>query len=53
MTTRPTFIVHLTPTPDCVDPIKALRFLLKRALRLYGLCCVTLSEAVDKEPTEH
>jgi hypothetical protein len=52
MTTRPTFVVHLVPTPDCVDPIKALRFFLKRALRSYGLRCVTLSEATDKDSTE-
>jgi hypothetical protein len=49
MTARPIFIVHLEPTPDCVDPIKALRFFLKRALRSYGLRCLTLSEATDKE----
>jgi hypothetical protein len=38
------FIVELTPTPDCTDPIKALRELLKRALRSWGLKCVTLRE---------
>ena len=37
---RPTFIVHLRPEPDCKDPIKSLRFFLKRVLaRLeIGLC---------------
>jgi hypothetical protein len=53
MTARLTFIVHLKPTADCVDPIKALRFFLKRALRSYGLRCVTLSEVTDKEPIKH
>jgi hypothetical protein len=40
---RPGFVVHLVPEPDCTDPIKALRELLKRALRSWGLRCVTLS----------
>jgi hypothetical protein len=44
MTDRRTFIVHLTPEPDCTVPIKALRELLKRALRTWGLRCVALSE---------
>jgi hypothetical protein len=38
------FIIHLIPEPDCTDPIKALRELLKRALRSWGLRCVALSE---------
>jgi hypothetical protein len=52
MTTRPTFIVHLAPTPDCADPVKALRELLKRALRSWGLRCVTLSE-INQEQTDN
>ena len=44
MTTRPTFVVHLQPTPDCQDPTKALRELLKRALRSWGLRCVTVRD---------
>ena len=51
MTTRPTFIVHLTPTNDCNDPVKALRELLKRSLRSWGLRCVTLSE-INQEQSE-
>jgi hypothetical protein len=35
------FIIHLIPEPDCSDSIKALRELLKRALRSWGLRCVT------------
>jgi hypothetical protein len=50
-TERPTFIVHLRPEPDCTDPIKALRELLKRALRNWGLRCVTLSEIDTKNST--
>jgi hypothetical protein len=42
MTARPTYIVHLQPTPDCTDPTKALRELLKRALRSWGLRCVQM-----------
>jgi hypothetical protein len=49
MTTRPTFVVHLVPTPDCTDPVKALRELLKRALRSWGLRCVTLSEVNQEQ----
>jgi hypothetical protein len=41
---RPTFIIELTPTPDCSNPIGALRELLKRALRSWGLRCVTVRE---------
>jgi hypothetical protein len=41
---RQTFIITLTPTPDCTNPIGALRELLKRALRSWGLRCVTVRE---------
>jgi hypothetical protein len=44
-----TYIVHLVPTPDCTDPVKALRELLKRALRSWGLRCVTLSEVNQEQ----
>jgi hypothetical protein len=43
------FIVHLAPTADCADPVKALRELLKRALRSWGLRCVTLSEVNQEQ----
>jgi hypothetical protein len=52
MTARPTYIVHLQPTPDCTDPTKALRELLKRALRSWGLRCVTLSEVNREQENE-
>jgi hypothetical protein len=38
------FIVELRAEPDCTDPIKALRELLKRALRSWGLRCVGISQ---------
>jgi hypothetical protein len=44
------FIVHLTPTADCTDPIKALRELLKRALRSWGLRCVYVAEEISAHP---
>jgi hypothetical protein len=47
MTDRPTYIVQLRPEPDCRDPIKSLRFFLKRALRDWRLRCITLREVAD------
>lgn len=49
---RPGFIIHLTPTADCTDPIKALRELLKRALRSWGLKCVHASEIREGDRNE-
>jgi hypothetical protein len=46
---RPTYLVKLTPTDDCTDPIKALRELLKRALRSWGLRAVTVREVNAEE----
>ena len=46
---RPTFIVELIPTPDCSNPIGALRELLKRALRSWGLRAVTVREVNPEE----
>jgi hypothetical protein len=40
----PTFRLVLRPTPACIDPVKALRSLLKRALRSYGLRCTSCEE---------
>jgi hypothetical protein len=42
MNDRPTFIVHLRPETRCRDPIKALRAVLKRALRDHEMRCVTI-----------
>jgi hypothetical protein len=41
------FVMTLQPLPG-TDGIKALRALLKRALRAYGLRCVTLYETQDE-----
>lgn len=49
----PTYVVTLRPLPD-VDVIKALRALLKRALRSYGLKCTSVREYVQQERrTDH
>jgi hypothetical protein len=41
---RPIYIIHLQPTPDCTDSVKAIRELLKRAWRSWGLKCLTIRE---------
>jgi hypothetical protein len=38
------FILTLRPTPQCADPIKALRALLKAALRRHGLRAIACEE---------
>jgi hypothetical protein len=40
---RPVFVLRLRPTPDCTTPYRALRELLKRALRNYGLRCIAIT----------
>jgi hypothetical protein len=44
---RPIFMLTLQLMHDGVDEIRALRFVLKRLLRQYGLRCVTLRELHD------
>ena len=39
---RPTVILHLRPEAHCLDHIRALRGVLKRALRDHGMRCVTI-----------
>ena len=39
----PLYVIHLQPEPG-VDPIRAIRHILKRALRSYGLRCISLEE---------
>jgi hypothetical protein len=48
---KPVFTVKLKPLAHCLDPIKALRALLKVALRRFGLRAVEVSEtqSADKE----
>jgi hypothetical protein len=47
---RPIFILELRPEPGCVDPVRALRALLKLALRRLGLRCVSAHESTEKQP---
>jgi hypothetical protein len=42
---RPTFIIELRPEPG-VNPIRALRLLLKTASRRYGLRCVNAKDVI-------
>jgi hypothetical protein len=52
-----TFIVTFVATRDCVDAIKALRAVLKSALRAHGLRAVDVRELTDEpqqtRETEH
>jgi hypothetical protein len=41
---RPVFTIVLRPEPHCLEPIKALRAVLKNALRSHGLKCVGIAE---------
>jgi hypothetical protein len=41
---RPVFILHLRPEPG-VDPIHALRAVLKELLRRHGMKCLSAAEA--------
>ena len=45
---RQIFVLHLVVTPNCPDAIRALRQLLKIALRRFGLRCTSV-ERVDAE----
>jgi hypothetical protein len=38
---RPIFVMRLTPKAD-IDPIKALRMILKNVLRQYGMRCLSI-----------
>jgi hypothetical protein len=40
----PRFVVEFIPGPGCIDPIKALRTVLKIAGRSFGLRCVSARE---------
>ena len=45
---RPTFVLELRPEPG-VDPVLALRALLKVALRRFGLRCVAARENLEEQ----
>ena len=49
MTDRPVFLLRLQPLPR-VDPIAALRAILKTALRRDGMCCLAAVE--DTKPQQ-
>jgi len=46
--TRPTFIIHVRPEAHCMNPIHALRAILKRSLRDHGMRCVTIQTTDSK-----
>jgi hypothetical protein len=41
---RPIYRLELRPEPGCINPVYALRQLLKRALRDHGLRCISVEE---------
>jgi hypothetical protein len=41
---RPVYILKLRPEPQVVDPVRALRAVLKRLLRQHGFKCITVYE---------
>jgi hypothetical protein len=43
----PAYRLVLRPTSQCADPIRALRHLLKRALRTYGLKCTSIEQVCE------
>jgi hypothetical protein len=45
---QPIFRLRLRPLKD-VDPIRALRHVLKRLLRTYGMKCISVEEEKDDE----
>ena len=54
MTSEPrpvTFVLTLQPLPGVVDPVKALRWILKTVLRRHGMRCVHVCEENDGGPS--
>jgi len=49
-TERPVFVARFRALPD-VDAIRSLRLMLKGALRLHGLQCLSLEEENDHATT--
>ena len=45
---RPTFVITLRPERNIADPIRALRALLKSALRRHGLRCTSAREEKEQ-----
>jgi hypothetical protein len=44
---RPIFVLRLRPDPN-VDPVRALRAVLKSLLRTYGMKCIAVEEEESK-----
>jgi len=44
---RPTFVLRLRPLP-AVDPIRELRWVLKRLLRDHGFRCISVRKEQEK-----
>ena len=42
------FVLHLRAPPEMEDPIRQLRWLMKRLLRAYKFKCVSISELRPK-----
>ena len=45
---RPTFLVRLRLEPHVTDTVRALRALLKLALRRFGLRCIDVHEEAER-----
>lgn len=45
---RQIFVLHLVGTPNCPDAIRALRQLLKIALRRFGLRCISIEQRASE-----
>jgi hypothetical protein len=45
---RPVFVVHLRPEPN-IDPIRALRWALKRLLRDYGMRAISIDARIEED----
>jgi len=45
---RPVFVLESRPEPNVVDPVRALKALLKSALRRHGLRCTSACEEKER-----
>jgi hypothetical protein len=46
---RQSYTLTLVPTPACADPIRALRWILKGALRAHHMRCTDIRETETTE----
>ena len=50
---RQAFVITLRPEKHCLDPIRALRAVLKRSLRDHGMRCISIrpqAASADNSP---